>query len=229
MAWEGQARHKHFSLLFSLRTFHNFTTNASGQPVLLTSHSPHPLPLERCKVNISIGLQWPVSAALIPTLLFEGSIVPDLLAWFACLWIMARQPQSGLLPSALFLLITGLKLKIYTVWLTVIYTLMLWSLSSSAELYTWTGMHCRQCSTDSGIQSQFTTDTCLQIPQVPYTGVWTEASNTKKWQLQFCCATWTFMSSITHWHDKLVRAAVSSLSPRVFEFGVSISFLNHRG
>lgn len=69
-----------FFLLSSLLTFHNFTSNVSGQPFLFTSHSPHPLPLERCKVNISIGLQWPVSAALIPTLLFEGSIVPDLLA-----------------------------------------------------------------------------------------------------------------------------------------------------
>lgn len=88
-----------FSFL-SLLSFHNFTTNVSGQPFLFTSHSPHPLPLERCKVNISIGLQWPVSAALIPTLLFEGSIVPDLLAWFACLWIMAKEPQSGLLPSS---------------------------------------------------------------------------------------------------------------------------------
>lgn len=65
-------------------------------------HSLHPLPLERCKVNISIGLHWPVSAALIPTLLFEGSIVPDLLAWFACLWIMAKKPQAGLLPSTHF-------------------------------------------------------------------------------------------------------------------------------
>ena len=92
-----------FSSLSSRLTFHNFTSNVSGQSFLFTSHSTHPLPLERCKVNISIGLQWPVSAALIPTLLFEGSIVPDLLAWFACLWIMAEKPESGLLPSTHFL------------------------------------------------------------------------------------------------------------------------------
>lgn len=54
-------------------------SNVSEQPFPFTSHFPHPLRLERCKVNISIGLQWPVSAALIPTLLVEGSIVPDLL------------------------------------------------------------------------------------------------------------------------------------------------------
>lgn len=77
------------------------------QPFLFASHSPHPLPLERCKVNISIGLQWPVSASLIPTLLFEGSIVPDLLAWFACLWIMAKKLQSGPLPSTYFSLSRG--------------------------------------------------------------------------------------------------------------------------
>lgn len=119
MTWEGQACHKHFFLLFSLFTFHNFTSNASGQPFLFTSHSPHPLPLERCKVNISIGLQWPVSAALIPTLLFEGSIVPDLLAWFACLWIMAKEPQYGLLPSTHFSLS-----QVWSsthIWITVIY------------------------------------------------------------------------------------------------------------
>lgn len=98
MTWEGQACHVHFSFP-PLLTFHNFTSNVSRQLFLFTSYSPHPLPLERCKVNISIGLQWPVSAALIPTLLFEGSIVPDLLPWFACMWIMAKEPQSGLHPS----------------------------------------------------------------------------------------------------------------------------------
>lgn len=108
-----------FFRLFSLLTFHNFTSNATGQPFLFTSHSAHPLPLERCKVNISIGLQWPVSAALIPTLLFEGSIVPDLLAWFACLWIMAEEPQSGLLPSTHCSLSWVWSLK--HIWITVIY------------------------------------------------------------------------------------------------------------
>lgn len=108
-----------FFLLFSLPTFHNFTSKASRQPFLFTSHSPHPLPLERCKVNISIGLQWPVSTALIPTLLFEGSIVPDLLAWFACLWIMAKEPQSGLLPSTHFSL-SQVWSSTY-IWITVIY------------------------------------------------------------------------------------------------------------
>lgn len=89
------------------------TSNVSGQCFLSTSHSPHPLPLQRCKVNISIGLQWPVSTALIPTLLFEGSIVPDLLAWFACLWIMAKEPQSGLLPIYPFSHIYELQWYIY--------------------------------------------------------------------------------------------------------------------
>ena len=115
--WEGQACHKDFfPLLFphpGLLTFHNVTSNPTRQPFLLTSSSPHPLPLERCKVNISIGLQWPVSAALISTLLFESSIVPDLLAWFACLWIMAREPLSGLLPSTPFLLIWHSKHILY--------------------------------------------------------------------------------------------------------------------
>lgn len=91
----------------------------AGSSFLFTSHSPHPLPLERCKVNISIGLQWPVSAALIPTLLFEGSIVPDLLPWFACLWIMAEEPQSGLLPSTHFSLSWLWSSK--HIWITVIY------------------------------------------------------------------------------------------------------------
>lgn len=50
----------------------NFTSNVSKQPFLFTSHFQHPLGLARCKENISIGLQWPVSAALIPTLVFEG-------------------------------------------------------------------------------------------------------------------------------------------------------------
>lgn len=63
-----------------------------------------------------------------------------------------------------------------------------------------------------------------KFPRYPHTGAWIEASDTKKWQLQYCCATWPLMSSITHWHDKLVHAAVSSLSCRQFEFGVSITF-----
>lgn len=149
MTWEGQACHKAYT--HTLLTFHNFMSNATGQPFLLTSSTPHLLPLERCKVNISIGLQWPVSAALIPTLLFESSIVPDLLAWFACLWIMATESQSGLLPSTHFLLLTGLKLKTSTVWFTVIYTLMLQSPWSSVEQRPEIRNH--QCSTDSGIQS----------------------------------------------------------------------------
>lgn len=140
MTWEGQACHKHFFSFFPpLVTFHNFTSNVSRQPFLLTSHSPHPLPSERCKVNISIGLQWPVSTALIPTLLFEGSIVPDLLAWFACLWIMAEEPQSGLLPIEPFLLMIGPELKTYMTY----FDIRLWS-RSPRPYTTWTGMHCMQ-------------------------------------------------------------------------------------
>ena len=127
-----------FFRLFSLLTFHNFTSNASGQPFLFTSHSAHPLPLERCKVNISIGLQWPVSAALIPTLLFEGSIVPDLLAWFACLWIMAEEPQSGLLPSTHCSLSGVWSLKTYKNYCDI----PLWYRAPHPRSYTmWRGLH----------------------------------------------------------------------------------------
>lgn len=190
-----------FSLLFphpSLLTFHNFTSDATGEPFLLTSYSLHPLPLERCKVNISIGLQWPVSAALIPALLFESSIVPDLLPWFACLWIMAREPLSGPLPSTPFLLIQSSKHILYD---SGRY-LPLWS--RAARPPPSTGL--KHTAISAALTQVFNPSLHLphvcKFPRCPHAVVWTEASNTKKWQLQFCCSRRPSVSSITRRRDK---------------------------
>ena len=119
-----------------------FTSNVSGQPFLFTFLSPHPLPLERCNVNISIGLQWPVSAALIPTLLFEGSIVPDLLAWFACLWIMANEPEGWPSPSVQFSFSWVWSSKHTVCEITVIYLYAMDSVILSRTLH---GLGCTVC------------------------------------------------------------------------------------
>lgn len=201
--WEGQACRKDsfFSLPSphpSLLTFHNFTSNATRQPFLLTSYSPHPLPLERCKVNISIGLQWPVSDALIPTLLFESSIVPDLLAWFACLWITAGQPLSGLLPSTPFLLIWSSKHILYdSGW----YILLCYGTARPPPN---TGP--KPAAISAALTQVFNPSLhpphVCKFPRCPHVVAWTEASNTKKWQLQFCRARWPSVSSITPRRDK---------------------------
>lgn len=181
-----------------LLTFHHFTSNATGQPFLLTSYTLHPLPLERCKVNISIGLQWPVSAALIPTLLFESSIVPDLLAWFACLWIMAREPLSGLLPSTPFLLIWSSKHILYdSGWYIPLCYGAARPLPSNGPKH----MAISAALTQVFNPSLHPPHVC-KFPSCPHAVVWTEASNTKKWQLQFCCARQPSLSSITPRHDK---------------------------
>lgn len=237
MTWEGWACHEQFFLLFSLLTFHNFTSNASGQPFLFTSHSPHPLPLERCKVNISIGLQWPVSAALIPTLLFEGSIVPDLLAWFACLWIMAKEPRSGLLPSTHFSLSWVWSSK--HIWITVIYPYGMESLILGYMLRRPRRAVCPDTVTPPTVHYwlrhsipvwTYTKHMGVNSPDAPHTGARAEGRRCLRSSVYNFVAPRGPSShqsnpdAINWRRGDLKCETVSSLSRRSFEFRVSVTF-----
>lgn len=129
MTWEVQARHVDSSPrpLFLPSVIFFFASNVSRQPFFFSPYTLHIHYLcgdakwtFQLDCNGQLALLW-------SPLCSEGSIVPDLPAWFACLWIMGRTPQSGLDLSSHF--------SLWYVWsskhigITVIYTYGMDSLS----------------------------------------------------------------------------------------------------